>query len=58
MESPFKSQNLDPLIAIRPKLVADRRAAALEQSLDGIIRAQNAIDVLDRALADELKAPH
>lgn len=58
MKSTFKSQNLDPLIAIRVKLVAERRAAALEQSLDGVIQAQKAIDVLDNALADELKAPH
>jgi hypothetical protein len=58
MTDPLKYNHLDPLVAMRVHLIAERRTAAREGNTDGVLRSQGAIDLLDRALEDELKSPH
>ena len=58
MPDPLKHNHLDPLVAMRVQLIAERRTAARDGDTDGVLRSQSAIDLLDRALEDELKSPH
>ena len=58
MTNPLKHSHLDPLFAMRVELIAERRNAAREGNTEGVLRSQGAIDLLDRALEDELKSPH
>jgi hypothetical protein len=53
-----KDIRLEPLWVFREELVARRRAAAMAKDLKATLQAQLDLEVIDRALADELKAAH
>lgn len=53
-----KNEQLDPLMKMRVALVEERRAAVREGNREQVVAAQVAIDSVDRAIADEAKAPH
>jgi hypothetical protein len=53
-----KDEQLDPLMKMRLALVAERRAAALAEDRERVVAAQDAIESLDKAIADEATSPH
>lgn len=53
-----KNEQLDPLMKMRLALVAERRAAALAEDRERVVTAQDAIESLDKAIADEATSPH
>lgn len=53
-----KDKQLDPLMKMRLALVAERRAAAAAKDLERVVAAQDAIESLDKAIADEANSPH
>ena len=53
-----KNEQLDPLMEMRLALVAERRLAVREGSRERVVATQEAIDSVDRAIADEVKSPH
>ena len=58
MTKSSKNEQLDPLMEMRLALVAERRAAVREGSRERVVATQDAIDSVDRAIADEVKSPH
>jgi hypothetical protein len=56
--SESKDKQLDPLMKMRLALVAERRAAAVANDLERVVAAQDAIESLDKAIADEATSPH
>jgi hypothetical protein len=53
-----KDANLAPLRAFRLELINERRKAAAEGNRAATLKAQSDVELLDKALADELKAGH
>ena len=58
MTKSSKNEQLDPLMEMRLALVAERRLAVREGSRERVVATQDAIDSVDRAIADEVKSPH
>lgn len=53
-----KDEQLDPLMKMRLALVAERRAAALAKDRGRVVAAQDSIESLDKAIADDAISPH
>jgi hypothetical protein len=59
MEMPrTKTTDIDPLNLLRMQLIATRRAAAAAQDMTATVEAQSKLELIERAISDELRASH